>query len=165
MGKLKITPPSTSTPRSKKTEPVESWEDEADDGSSSEDDGQATPVLSDDTSSGPPPPTPSSPSMYTGEPYQAFPAHGFDSRFDSDPASSFRRNDASEERRPDKSTSVASRLIAAGIGQKAPKRTKEQREYDQAMKVQEKKKRDQVKEDELRKKQEKDQAMKDVWDG
>jgi hypothetical protein len=54
-------------------------------------------------------------------------------------------------------------LIAAGIGQKAPKRTKEQREYDQALKIQEKKKRDQAKEEEERKKQEKEKALRDVW--
>jgi cell division protein FtsN len=68
-----------------------------------------------------------------------------------------------EEKRPEKSTAVASRLIAAGIGQKAPKRTKEQREYDQAMKVQEKKKRDQAREEEERKRREKEKALKDVW--
>ena len=59
---------------------------------------------------------------------------------------------------------MASRLIAAGIGQKAPKRTKEQREYDDAMKMQEKKKRDQAKEAEERKKKEKEKAIRDAWD-
>lgn len=68
------------------------------------------------------------------------------------------------DRRPEKTTSTASRLIAAGTGQTLPKRTKEQREYDQAMKLQEKKKRDAAKEDEERKKRELEHARKAIWD-
>jgi cell division protein FtsN len=68
-----------------------------------------------------------------------------------------------EERRPDKTTAIASRLIAAAIGQQPAQRTKEQREYDQAMKVQEKKKRDQAKDKELQAQREKEQAKKDIW--
>lgn len=60
--------------------------------------------------------------------------------------------------------STASRLIAAGIGQKAPRRTEEQRKYDQAMKVQEKKKRDAAREAEERQKKELEQAKKAMWD-
>jgi cell division protein FtsN len=68
-----------------------------------------------------------------------------------------------EERRPDKTTAIASRLIAAAIGQRPAQRTKEQREYDQAMKVQEKKKRDQAKEKVAQAQREKEQAKKDIW--
>jgi hypothetical protein len=68
-----------------------------------------------------------------------------------------------EERRPDKTTAIASRLIAVAIGQRPAQRTKEQREYDQAMKAQEKKKRDQAREKELQAQREKEQAKKDVW--
>lgn len=151
-------------------EPADSWEDEADD------DSPVTPKrmapskgLSSPGLPGPPPPTPSSPSYSAGKtqlgnPYQTFPPHGFDgvsAERDDDEAPATR---AGEERRPEKSTAVASRLIAAGIGQKAPRRTKEQREYDQAMKVQEKKKRDQAKADEERKKAEKARAMQAIWD-
>lgn len=58
---------------------------------------------------------------------------------------------------------MASRLIAAGIGQKAPKRTKEQREYDAAVKAQERKKGEVVKAEEERKRVEREKARKDVW--
>lgn len=68
------------------------------------------------------------------------------------------------DRRPEKTTSVASRLIAAGIGQKAPRRTQEQREYDQAMKLQEKKKRDAAKDEALRAQREKEKAQLAVWE-
>lgn len=88
-----------------------------------------------------------------------------DSSFDSDPRSqeSSPARNGGGDKRPEKSTAVASRLIAAGIGQSAPKRTKEQRDYDRALKLQEKKRRDQAKEDEIRKQKEKEKALKDVW--
>ncbi|KAF2484377.1 hypothetical protein BDY17DRAFT_323234 [Neohortaea acidophila] len=164
LGKLQLSPSSKGTPTFPKNEPVDSWEDEADN-DSSPDEGQRTPIHA-DTSPGPPPPTPSSPSMLSphrlDSPYQSFPAYGLDAALE---GRSIRRDVDSEERRPEKSTAVASRLIAAGIGQKAPRRTQEQREYDQAMKVQEKKRRDQAREEEERKKREREKAIRDAWDG
>ena len=155
---------------SKKAAPAESWEDEADDSSDTETESQpnspARPMSSHDYP-GPPPPTPSSPSFRTkatadSSPYQTFPPYGLDGASDLKiPLPS--RGGGDDDRRPDKSTSTASRLIAAGIGQKAPKRTKEQREYDQAMKVQEKKKRDQLKDEEARRKEAAERAKRDVW--
>lgn len=164
LGKLNLSTQKVTT-RSKKPAVADSWEEEAT-GSSDEEGqghGTSTPVRP-GTSDMPdaPPPTPSSPT-YTRErdiDYQSFQSLQFGSNFD---GPSSRPGTSGDERRPDKTTSVASRLIAAGIGQKAPKRTKEQREYDQAMKLQEKKKRDQAKEDEERKKREKEQAQKDIW--
>lgn len=163
LDKLKIAPKST------KAEPAESWEDE-DDSGTEEDSGTSTPVRAVKSSDypGPPPPTPSSPSFSSskttqGLPYQTFPPYGFDGVSEEhDDRSPVRR--AGDDRRPEKSTAVASRLIAAGIGQKAPRRTKEQREYDQAMKVQEKKRREQAKVDEERKKMEKEKAKQAIWD-
>ena len=97
--------------------------------------------------------------------YRTYPPYGLDGALDSKSSSdsSSPTNKGGEEKRPEKSTAVASRLIAAGIGQKAPRRTKEQREYDQAMKIQEKKKRDQAKDDLKKKEEEKKQALNDVW--
>lgn len=162
LGKLDISGTKPAS-KSKKAPVAESWEDEAD-VSSEDDDGTSTPVRP-STSDMPdaPPPTPSSPSISSRDrdlDYQSFSSLQFGGSFD---RPSSRPGTGSEERRPDKTTSVASRLIAAGIGQKAPKRTKEQREYDQAMKLQEKKKQDQAKEEEERKKREKEQAQKDIW--
>lgn len=75
-----------------------------------------------------------------------------------------RFGNVASDRRPEKTTSVASRLIAAGVGQKAPKRTQEQREYDQAMKVQEKKRRDAAKDEALKAKQAEENAKRAIWE-
>ena len=161
-----------------KAGPADSWEDEADDDESSDTETESTtPIRSADDAPAPPPPTPSSPSMgvqYLSErsPYRTFPPSGLDGGLDSSTSSGAstpsRRGEQLrplDEKRPEKSTAVASRLIAAGIGQKAPRRTKEEREYDQAMKIQEKKRRDGVKEEEARKVAAKEKALKDIWDG
>ncbi|KAK3672312.1 hypothetical protein LTR78_007852 [Recurvomyces mirabilis] len=159
--------------KSKQEEPADSWDAEEDSDTDEDDSGNATPVRPTSSSDypGAPPPTPSSPSFSSGKtalgaPYQTFPPYGFQAYGDAESAAPARgaRTADEDERRPEKSTAVASRLIAAGIGQKAPRRTKEQREYDQAMKMQEKKKRDQAKAEEERKKSEAVRAKQAVWD-
>ena len=146
--------------KSRKDEPAESWEDEAE---SDNDNGTSTPVRPSTANvPGPPPPTPASPTDARKRDleYQNFGPLSYEGGASPRGSSS---GDA-PERRPDKTTAVASRLIAAGLGQRAPKRTPEQREYDQAMKVQEKKKRDQAKAEEERKKRETEAAKKAIWD-
>ncbi|KAF2862774.1 hypothetical protein K470DRAFT_268729 [Piedraia hortae CBS 480.64] len=64
------------------------------------------------------------------------------------------------ERRPDKSFTTASRLIAAGIGAKLPKRTAEQRSYDSAMREHELKRREKAKKD----REEAEKAKKAIWE-
>ncbi|KAF4547494.1 Hypothetical protein D9617_41g062450 [Elsinoe fawcettii] len=68
------------------------------------------------------------------------------------------------DKRPEKSTAVASRLIAAGLGVKAPRRTEEQREYDKAIRAQEAKRREREREEEKRRKEESERAKKAIWD-
>lgn len=68
------------------------------------------------------------------------------------------------DKRPEKSTAVASRLIAAGLGVKAPRRTEEQREYDRAIRAQEVKRREREREEERRKAEESERAKKAIWD-
>lgn len=157
---------------SKKAEPADSWEDEADQSSGSsasdEDDGITTPIRPSTAEyPGPPPPTPASPTHPRAPDrdmsYGSFSPVQFDGAFSS-PAETSSLNSKSEDKRPEKTTAVASRLIAAGLGQRAPKRTKEQREYDQAMKVQEKKKRDQAREAEEKKKHDAEVAKKAIWE-
>ena len=155
LDKLQLTGNSKASLTQKKAKPVESWEDEDVD-SSDVDSGTTTPVRPVTSSDlpGAPPPTPSSPSFrfdgasidYSGK------SQGLSTR------------GSGEDRRPEKSTALASRLIAAGIGQKAPRRTQEQREYDQAMKVQEKKRRDKAKAEEERLKAEKERAKRAIWE-
>lgn len=168
LDKLSISDSAKSAPKQKKAQPADSWEDDVEDGPDTEtDSGTATPVRHVTSSDypGAPPPTPASPSG-KGFSYQAFPSFRPDgtpedwSSGENSPA----KGVAAEERRPEKSTAVASRLIAAGIGQKAPRRTKEQREYDQAMRMQEKKKRDQAKAEEEKKQAEKEKAKAAIWD-
>ncbi|KAK5675103.1 hypothetical protein LTS10_012177 [Elasticomyces elasticus] len=154
------------SPASKKAAPADSWDAE----DSSDDDGTSTPIHQVTSSDypGPPPPTPSSPSFSSkstasGTPYQTFPPYGFQGD-DEDGSIVTRGGGRGEDKRPEKSTAVASRLIAAGIGQKAPRRTKEEREYDAAMRVQERKKREQAKLEEEKRREEKERARKAIWD-
>lgn len=153
----------------KAAEPLDSWED--DDGSDTETETDPKSPLRSTSSStsdipSPPPPTPISPSIAAARDssHATLPTYGYGSNSSSGASTPARRSVATgEDKRPEKSTAVASRLIAAGLGQKAPKRTKEQREYDQAMKVQEKKKRDAVRDEEKRREEEKEKAKRDMW--
>ncbi|GIZ40303.1 hypothetical protein CKM354_000364800 [Cercospora kikuchii] len=160
LGKLQI----ADNIKSRKPGPTESWEDEVDAAADeNEDNGASSPVHPTTANlPGPPPPTPSSPTDAKQREfnYQNFGPLGLESP----PQSTSPLGSATPERRPEKTTAVASRLIAAGLGQRAPKRTPEQREYDQAMKVQEKKKRDQAKAEEERKQREAEAAKKAIWD-
>lgn len=170
LGKLDINQgPKKASPKA--AEPLDSWEDDA--GSDTETETEVKSPLRPISSStsdlpSPPPPTPISPSTSTttDPAHSTLPPYGFDESNSSSGAStpSRRTVPGSEDKRPEKSTAVASRLIAAGLGQKAPKRTKEQREYDQAMKVQEKKKRDAARDEEKRRAEEKENAKRAMWD-
>lgn len=178
LSKLNISASGQATLKSLDFEPAESWEDDADSDTETEMPQIPTksrPSVARLVSSdlpGAPPPTPASPSFSSkttasGDPFQTFPPYGMGSTVDpSSPRSkeSSSSSKGGDDKRPEKSVSVASRLIAAGIGQAAPKRTKEQKEYDQAMRLQEKKKRDLAKADEAKRQKEKEDAIKAVWE-
>lgn len=68
------------------------------------------------------------------------------------------------DRRPEKTTAAASRMIAAGLGVRAPKKTEEQRQYDRAMKEQEIKRKNREKEDREKERQDDERAKAAVWD-
>ena len=68
------------------------------------------------------------------------------------------------DKRPEKSTAVASRLIAAGLGVKAPRRTEEQREYDRAVREQERKRKEREIEERNREKERVERAKAAVWE-
>ncbi|ETN36455.1 uncharacterized protein HMPREF1541_08733 [Cyphellophora europaea CBS 101466] len=68
------------------------------------------------------------------------------------------------ERRPEKTTAAASRMIAAGLGVKAPKKTEEQRQYDRATREQEIKRKNREKEERERERREDERAKAAVWD-
>jgi hypothetical protein len=67
------------------------------------------------------------------------------------------------DKRPEKTTAVAGRMIAAGLGVRAPKRTDEEKEYDKAMREKERKKRTEEKERERREKEETEARKKAIW--
>ncbi|GAB7366048.1 hypothetical protein MBLNU230_g7617t1 [Neophaeotheca triangularis] len=163
--KLDISQDKKPAPRAK--QPADSWEDEASTSSDSDSDteNESQPPSKkpqNEEPPGTPPPTPASPSFNSNK-YQTFPPFGFDKGPENEESNSATRKEG-ESKRPETSMAVASRLIAAGLGQRAPKRTPEQRQYDQALRAQERKKREAVKEEEGRKKREKEKALKDVWE-
>lgn len=113
--------------------------------------------ISNITDDGPsaPPPTPASP---TGR----YPEDTFDNPYKSLQPSRERQGSGNRtpERRPEKTTSVAARMIAGSLGVRAPKRTEEQREFDKAVKEKEKKRRAEEKE-----KAEQEEKLKaSVWE-
>ncbi|GAB7348482.1 hypothetical protein MBLNU459_g6891t1 [Dothideomycetes sp. NU459] len=160
--------------RAKRQEPAESWEDEADSG---EDYGTspvtaAAPLKSathpqDTESPAPPPPTPASPSARTAKPYQTGSTlASIDDAFDEPDRAGGGGSAAARDpdRRPEKTTSVATRLIAAGLGVRAPRRTEEQRKYDQSMREQEKRKRDEERARQAKAKEDAERAKAAIWD-
>ncbi|KAH8173296.1 hypothetical protein LIA77_07551 [Sarocladium implicatum] len=144
MNKLTISPPSAKSKAKSKAPVADSWEDEdVSDGEPAE---PKTPRVG--TSA--PPPTPINPN-YT---HQILPAS----------ASSRGGDDSAAERRPEKTDAVARRMIAAGLGLKAPKQTEEQKAYQRSIREQEKKKREQEKADEARRQEEVVKAKAAIWD-
>jgi hypothetical protein len=70
-----------------------------------------------------------------------------------------------DRRRPEKSTAVASRLIAGALGVKAPKKTEEQRAYERSVKEQEIKRRNREKDQREKERLDDEKAKASVWDG
>jgi len=173
---LNLTPTKPTT----KSKVVESWDDESDSEGASplsnhNDQASTTPLSSPQTSTLPkaPPPTPANKPLSVRKPPSIFqsdvnPPIYYPSSDDPSPSSPFSnqiRNDKDEEtKRPEKSTVVLSRLIAAGLGVRVPKRTEEQKAYDKAIRERERKK----KEDEIVEKKKAERAKEDgkraVWE-
>ncbi|KAF2102927.1 hypothetical protein NA57DRAFT_52471 [Rhizodiscina lignyota] len=80
------------------------------------------------------------------------------------PTASGRSTPARPDRRPDKTMATASRLIAAGLGVKAPRRTEAEREYDRVAREAERKRREKEKEEVKRAEEEKQKAKQSVWE-
>ncbi|KAF4592482.1 ubiquitin-like protein smt3 [Ophiocordyceps camponoti-floridani] len=67
------------------------------------------------------------------------------------------------DRRPEKTDAVARRMIAAGLGLKAPKQTAEQSAYQKSIREQERKRRDQQRAEEQERKEEAEKAKAAIW--
>ncbi|KAI4672517.1 hypothetical protein J4E81_001073 [Alternaria sp. BMP 2799] len=107
----------------------------------------------------PPPPTPASPTQF--EYPDNVPYNLNSSLSDSGSRSSSR---GGPDKRPEKTTSVAGRMIAGALGVRAPKRTEEEREYDRVMREKERKRRTEEKEREKKEAEEREARKKAVWD-
>ncbi|ODH38982.1 hypothetical protein ACO22_02073 [Paracoccidioides brasiliensis] len=69
-----------------------------------------------------------------------------------------------QDKRPEKQTSVASRMIAGALGIRAPKRTEEQKAYDRAMREKEAKRREKEREAENVRRREEKKAKMAIWE-
>ncbi|EMD69558.1 hypothetical protein GGP41_001291 [Bipolaris sorokiniana] len=106
----------------------------------------------------PPPPTPASPTQFE------YP-HGDNVGYDIGAEGPRSRNSpASLDKRPEKTTAVAGRMIAGALGVRAPRRTEEEREYDRVMREKERKRRVEEKEREKREAEAREARKKAVWD-
>lgn len=130
-----------------KKQVLDSWEDE--DELSSEHDVRTPPSRASASW-----PAPKSPQF--GSP------HGWNSG--SEPKTSAPAGDELRTRRPEKTDAVARRMIAAGLGLKAPKLTEEQKAYQRSVREQEKRRREQEKAEEQRRRDEADKARAAVWE-
>jgi hypothetical protein len=139
------------TPKSKKkTEVADSWED-GDEASESDD--ELKPRVASPTFPSAPPPTP-----FTTN-YGSIPGWDEASSPGNTPS---REGDASK--RPEKTDAVARRMIAAGLGLKAPKQTEEQKAYQKSIREQERKRKEQEREEEKRRHEDSEKAKAAVWD-
>ncbi|KAH6607619.1 hypothetical protein Trco_003932 [Trichoderma cornu-damae] len=112
-----------------------------------------------------PPPTPASPLGYDSPHEWASLASQSQSQSQSPVATSASGSGSgTPARRPEKTDAVARRMIAAGLGLKAPKQTDEQRAYQRSIREQEKKRRDQERAEEERQRELADKAKAAVWD-
>ncbi|OAA32385.1 hypothetical protein AAL_01717 [Moelleriella libera RCEF 2490] len=141
-------------PRKAKTkkEVADSWEDEGDTSDSEPE--QRTPNVASPVVPSAPPPTPHVPHQESKAGWAA----GGDGTW----SASSREPDAGK--RPEKTDAVARRMIAAGLGLKAPKQTEEQKAYQRSVREQEKKRREQEKIEEQRKLAEAEKAKASVWE-
>lgn len=138
--------------KSKKKEVVvDSWDD--DDDSSGSENETVTPSLASPTVPSAPPPTPFNATYGSIPDWKDAGESGSASARGIDPS-----------KRPEKTDAVARRMIAAGLGLKAPKQTDEQKEYQRSIREQEKKKKEQEREEEQRKRDEIEKAKASVWD-
>ncbi|KAF1927921.1 uncharacterized protein M421DRAFT_421123 [Didymella exigua CBS 183.55] len=161
--KLSTTEPQKPLHKPKSKPVADSW-DLASSGSDTETE-TCAPLSTTSTSTDPPqapPPTPASPTPFefpVTSPYGAGRLRG-----DSGAGSGVVSGGGGLEKRPEKTTAVAGRMIAGALGVRAPRRTEEEREYDRAMREKERKRRAEEKERERREGEEREARKKAVWD-
>jgi hypothetical protein len=133
---------------------AESWDDEAESSNSDTDVDHIAPSKKSPIPNAPPP-TPASPSS-------AFPS--WDSHDQMQSSTRVGHCDNEDRRRPEKSTAVAGRLIAAGLGMRAPKKSEEQTAYDRAARENEMKRRNKEKQAKDKEREEIEKAQTGMWE-
>lgn len=177
---IDMPPRPKNVPAKKKQAVVDSWEDEEDEdvtppldeGSNAQtptdaSDSSFNPNTRPDPALAPPPPTPISPEHNGGHAIDWSTARvlgggrptPFSPSNPSTPSDSDR-----ERRRPEKSTATASRLIAAGLGMKVPKKTEEAKQYERAVREQEIKRKNKEKEAQQLEREADEKLKAAVWD-
>ncbi|UNI13514.1 hypothetical protein JDV02_000253 [Purpureocillium takamizusanense] len=163
----------------RKPQVADSWEDDEDDDDDDDsppgatatasyttagdlNDEPETPLTSRARVPSPPPPTPMDP-RHAPVPEWDASFRGADWPSPSSSSSSAAR-DLPPSRRPEKTDAVARRMIAAGLGLKAPRQTEEQKAYQRSVREQERKRREQDKEQERRRQEDTERAKAAVWD-
>ncbi|KAG6010081.1 hypothetical protein E4U21_000114 [Claviceps maximensis] len=129
---------------------VDSWED--DDESSDSDEKRRAPVVKSPVAPSAPPPV-----LFEA-------THGSVPSWNLDADGLTSPRGGAATKRPEKTDAVARRMIAAGLGIRAPKQTDEQRAYQRSVREQEKKKREQEREEEQRRLEESEMAKAAVWE-
>ncbi|KAL6807818.1 hypothetical protein GGI42DRAFT_257250 [Trichoderma sp. SZMC 28013] len=161
--------------KAKKQLVADSWEDED---VSDEEDDQATDKEAEEagtstpsslTTPAVPPPTPASPLGYDSPHEWASLGSQSHSQSQSQSQSPMATSASGSgagtpAKRPEKTDAVARRMIAAGLGLKAPRQTEEQRAYQRSVREQEKKRRDAERAEEERQRELADKAKAAVWD-
>ena len=102
-----------------------------------------------------PPPTPVSPRTSQHVDFSSFESRGLG------PSTAGGRESGE---RPEKTTAAASRMIAAGLGVRAPRRTEEERRYDKVLAENERRKRDSERERARKVEAEREKARRDMWE-
>lgn len=161
LSRISVNLKKSSTPRGSSTslntlpqEAPESWDDEVADASPVEAPGPTLKQITSNEGASPPPPTPVSP-------------QDFDSitqRWEKGTLPTMQYPGNASDRRPEKTTSTANRMIAGALGVKAPKKTEEQKQYDKAMKEAEVKRKNREKELQAQAKIDDEAAKAAVWD-
>ncbi|OAP54449.1 hypothetical protein AYL99_11550 [Fonsecaea erecta] len=176
---INLPPNHQPTPPMKTKEVIESWEDDDPSSPIEEDLNTLSPIEgtgvslkqfeSADPALRPPPPTPIAPGnggQYIDWSSAQVLGGGRPSTrpYTASGASTPQTDSDRERRRPEKTTATASRMIAAGLGMKVPKKTEEQKQYDRAVREQEMKRRSKEKEEREREKEAEEKAKAAVWD-
>ena len=68
------------------------------------------------------------------------------------------------DKRPEKSSAAAGRMIAGALGVKAPKKTEEGKAYEKAVRENERKRRERLKEEQEREEREREANKRAIWE-